>query len=78
MMRILLTALVIAVIASLPILGDNYLLRLGTMFAMYAVMALSWNVIGGYAGYPSLQRPPSLALVPIPVRFCRDPVCRCR
>src|SRR5690606_23277741 len=39
--------------AALPVLGDNYLLRLGTMFAMYAVLALSWNVIGGYAGYPS-------------------------
>jgi branched-chain amino acid transport system permease protein len=51
--RILLVAAAIAVIAALPVLGDNYLLRLGTMFAMYAVLALSWNVIGGYAGYPS-------------------------
>jgi branched-chain amino acid transport system permease protein len=53
MIRIALVALAIAAIAALPALGDNYLLRLGTMFAMYAVMAQSWNVIGGYAGYPS-------------------------
>jgi len=43
----------IALVACLPVLGDNYLLRLGTMFAMYAVLALSWNIIGGFAGYPS-------------------------
>jgi len=47
------TLLVIAVVAAMPALGDNYLLRLGTMGAMYAVMALSWNIIGGFAGYPS-------------------------
>lgn len=41
------------VVAFLPLVGDNYVLRLGTMFAMYAVLAQSWNIIGGYAGYPS-------------------------
>ena len=51
--RVALVVVAIALIAALPVLGDNYLLRLGTMFAMYAVMALSWNFIGGYAGYPS-------------------------
>jgi branched-chain amino acid transport system permease protein len=40
-------------LASLLLLGDNYTLRLGTIFAMYAVLALSWNFIGGMAGYPS-------------------------
>ena len=50
---VILTAIVIALIAALPALGDNYLLRLGTMGAMYAVLALSWNIIGGFAGYPS-------------------------
>src|SRR5690606_30631717 len=53
MKRWLPVVLGIAVIAALPVLGDNYLLRLGTMFAMYAVLALSWNIIGGFAGYPS-------------------------
>lgn len=53
MMRPLIGLGLLALVAFLPLLGDNYLLRLGTMFAMYAVMAQSWNVIGGYAGYPS-------------------------
>ncbi|WP_202913129.1 branched-chain amino acid ABC transporter permease [Acuticoccus sediminis] len=48
-----LTVIAIALVAAMPALGDNYLLRLGTMGAMYAVLALSWNVIGGFAGYPS-------------------------
>ena len=43
----------IAAVAALPAFGDSYVLRLGTMFAMYAVLALSWNIIGGFAGYPS-------------------------
>ena len=53
MTRIIIVAIIIACLAALPILGDNYLLRLGTMFAMYAVLAQSWNIIGGFAGYPS-------------------------
>ncbi|MCF3933871.1 branched-chain amino acid ABC transporter permease [Acuticoccus sp. M5D2P5] len=53
MIRIILVAIVVALLAALPLLGDNYLLRLGTMFGMYAVLAQSWNIIGGYAGYPS-------------------------
>jgi branched-chain amino acid transport system permease protein len=39
--------------ASLLLMGGNYSLRLGTILAMYAVLALSWNFIGGMAGYPS-------------------------
>jgi branched-chain amino acid transport system permease protein len=39
--------------ALLPIAGDSYWLRLGTFMAMYAVLALSWNFIGGFVGYPS-------------------------
>ncbi len=40
-------------LAFLPLVGESYTLRLGTMACMYAVMAVSWNVIGGMAGYPS-------------------------
>ncbi|MCG6122572.1 MAG: branched-chain amino acid ABC transporter permease [Microvirga sp.] len=40
-------------LALLPLLGDNYLMRLATMAAMYVVLAQSWNFIGGLAGYPS-------------------------
>lgn len=37
----------------LPAADNAYLLRLGTMACMYAVMAVSWTIIGGFAGYPS-------------------------
>ena len=40
-------------IGSLLLVGGNYSLRLGTILAMYAVLAQSWNFIGGLAGYPS-------------------------
>lgn len=39
--------------AALPLLASNYVLRLATIVAMYAVLAQSWNFIGGLAGYPS-------------------------
>lgn len=42
-----------AVLALLPLSGDNYLMRLATIAAMYIVLAQSWNFIGGLAGYPS-------------------------
>jgi len=38
---------------ALPLVGEPYTLRLGTFACMYAVMAVSWHVIGGLAGYPS-------------------------
>ena len=41
------------VLAALPLAGNNYLLRIATTVCMYAVMAQSWNFIGGLAGYPS-------------------------
>ncbi len=40
-------------LAALPLTESPYVLRLGTTACMYCVMALSWNVIGGFAGYPS-------------------------
>jgi branched-chain amino acid transport system permease protein len=42
-----------ALMATLPFAGNNYLLRLATITCMYAVLAQSWNFIGGLAGYPS-------------------------
>ena len=45
--------ILIAVIAGLPLVGGPYALRLGTIACMYAILALSWNVVGGFAGYPS-------------------------
>ena len=53
-MRSWLALLVVAlVLASLPLAENNYLLRIATTVCMYAVMAQSWNFIGGLAGYPS-------------------------
>ena len=45
--------IVIACLATLPLMGGAYALRLGTIACMYAILALSWNVVGGLAGYPS-------------------------
>jgi branched-chain amino acid transport system permease protein len=42
-----------AVFVVLPWVADNYILRLTTFMLMYSAMALSWNFIGGFAGYPS-------------------------
>ncbi len=53
MIRLVLGVAVVGGAAAVPLVADNYLLRLGTMLAMYAVLAQSWNIIGGYAGYPS-------------------------
>ena len=44
---------VTVLMAALPLAGNNYLLRLATITSMYAVLAQSWNFIGGLAGYPS-------------------------
>lgn len=48
---ILFTAVLL--LGALPLVGEPYTMRLGTFACMYAVMAVSWNVIGGMAGYPS-------------------------
>ena len=42
-----------ALMATVPWLADTYVLRLATTVLMYAVLAPSWNFIGGMAGYPS-------------------------
>ena len=42
-----------ALVALLPLSGEAYSLRLGTTVLMYGVLAMSWNFIGGMAGYPS-------------------------
>jgi branched-chain amino acid transport system permease protein len=48
-----LAAVLFALAALLPLAGDSYWLRLGTTMLMYGVLAVSWNFIGGMAGYPS-------------------------
>ncbi len=46
-------ALWLVVLASTPLFGDNYVVKIATFVALYGTLALSWNFIGGYAGYPS-------------------------
>ncbi len=45
--------LLLGCLASLPLFGGAYALRLGTIACMYSILALSWTVVGGFAGYPS-------------------------
>jgi branched-chain amino acid transport system permease protein len=52
MSRLLLIAAAILLMA-LPALADNYVLRVATTMLMYSALALGWNFIGGFAGYPS-------------------------
>jgi branched-chain amino acid transport system permease protein len=44
---------VITCAAALPLFGGAYALRLGTTACLYGILALSWSVVGGFAGYPS-------------------------
>jgi branched-chain amino acid transport system permease protein len=56
MRRALLVAGLIALalaLAALPLVSGNYMVRLATIAFMYVVLASSWNIIGGLAGYPS-------------------------
>jgi branched-chain amino acid transport system permease protein len=50
--QLLLFAVIIAVLLAMPLLGNNYVLRLATTALMYAVLTMAWNVVGGFAGYP--------------------------
>lgn len=53
MSKIVASAAVLAALALAPLFGDTYLMRIATLACMYAVMATSWNLIGGLTGYPS-------------------------
>lgn len=53
MRRATLAAALVAALAGFAFVADNYVLRLATTVMMYSVLALSWNFIGGFAGYPS-------------------------
>ena len=40
-------------LAALPFVSSNYTLRLFTIGFLYVTLASSWNIIGGFTGYPS-------------------------
>src|SRR6266581_4921785 len=42
-------------LASTPLWGSNYVVRLAVVIAMFTALTLSWNFIGGFAGYPSFS-----------------------
>ena len=48
-----LVGLGILLVAVLPWIAGNYAVRIATTICLFVTMALSWNFIGGYAGYPS-------------------------
>jgi branched-chain amino acid transport system permease protein len=47
------TAIALAAVVALGVAANNYILQAGTMLAMSIVLALAWNLVGGYMGYPS-------------------------
>jgi len=44
----------IIILATTPFYAENYIVRAAIMIAMFSTLALSWNIIGGFGGYPSL------------------------
>jgi branched-chain amino acid transport system permease protein len=45
----------LALIASTPLFADNYTIRIAISLTMFSAMAVSWNFIGGFTGYPSFS-----------------------
>jgi branched-chain amino acid transport system permease protein len=46
-------AAVILALAALPFGVSNYMIRVATIGFMYVALASSWNIVGGFTGYPS-------------------------
>lgn len=42
-------------LALTPFIANNYIVQQASFVCMYAALALSWNFIGGYTGYPSFS-----------------------
>lgn len=51
--RLIALALLLSALVGLYAFGDNYVLRLVTTVAMYVTLAVAWNIVGGFTGYPS-------------------------
>jgi branched-chain amino acid transport system permease protein len=43
----------LVVVAAVPFWADDYWIRIFTGVAMWSALAMSWNIMGGYAGYIS-------------------------
>ncbi len=48
-------ALWLAALALTPVVLGNYEVRIAISIAMFTALALSWNIIGGFTGYPSFS-----------------------
>lgn len=46
-------AVLAVILTVLPFTATNYVLRLTTIGFMYVALASSWNIVGGFTGYPS-------------------------
>ena len=51
--HLVLALVAVLLLAAVPLVESNYALRIGTTMLMYAALAMAWNFIGGFAGYPS-------------------------
>lgn len=54
-LQYLMFAVWVTALASTPLWGSNYVVRIAIMIAMFSALTLSWNFIGGFAGYPSFS-----------------------
>src|SRR5436309_16102449 len=54
-LRYIFFAVWVLALASTPLWVENYVVRLAIVIAMYSALTLSWNFIGGFAGYPSFS-----------------------
>ena len=54
-MHYVIFAVWVLALVTTPLWASNYILRLATMIAMFTALTLSWNFIGGFAGYPSFS-----------------------
>jgi len=68
----LVAGLWLLVLALTPLYGDNYVVKIATFVALYGVLALSWNFIGGYAGYPSFATGAFLGLGAYAGAICQN------
>ena len=52
-LKLALSAVVVGVLATVPWWGSAVLVQFGINALILATLAQSWNIIGGYTGYPS-------------------------
>ncbi|MDB5839642.1 MAG: Branched-chain amino acid transporter permease [Herminiimonas sp.] len=51
--HIFFAVIAVLLLAAVPLVESNYILRIATTMLMYSALAMAWNFIGGFTGYPS-------------------------